>query len=593
MPEEGDGTYSAIANGVGFLSLRAAAEPYFVGSTSGFHLARMVHLMLSSSFSTLARQSMDFASPNTSLLTSNWEAIESAKIAQDPPQHIADELVALYFSRIHLRYPLIDWVAFRRTYKRKHELEPSRRSDRMRLFVLHMVYAMGARILELNFRREYDVSPESHYATALQYLDASLEIHGVENVQALLLLSLFSLRASESLGTLGGWHVLGLAMRVCTELGLHRKVHYGMAKQCDPYLMEIRKRNFWSAYLLDRSLCITLGRPFAIAEHDIDAELPLDIDEGEDDAEIVQDTHQQQFAERGPLTSAAPQPTNLSSFVHMCRLRRIESGIQHDIYGADVNIKYLVGHRYEVIDKYISKLDSWFDTIPYKESITSRGKSDKTVYDCFEYSQICYSKTMRLLLQPRIAALSTPCDYDPYIVVCAKACGDICKYYKIIHQAHPLSYNLLALHSVFTAGTTLLYCVWIYRDLLKQSVMNDVRACSNVLFVIAERWPAAEQYRDAYEVLASHMQDMFYSDKQEINKLSLPADNVGYDFSRNILSIQQGATGINDVEFWTMYNNLVAENWSDFISTQPSHNWVNQQAPSDQVVPQQANVFQS
>jgi hypothetical protein len=104
-------------------------------------------------------------------------------------------------------------------------------------------------------------------------LDASLEIHGVENVQALLLLSLFSLRASGSLGTLGGWHVLGLAMRVCTELGLHRRVHYGIAKQPDPYLMEIRKRNFWTAYLLDRSLGITLGRPFAIAEHEIDADV--------------------------------------------------------------------------------------------------------------------------------------------------------------------------------------------------------------------------------------------------------------------------------------------------------------------------------
>jgi hypothetical protein len=66
MHEEGVGTYSAIANSVGFLSIRAAAEPYFVGSTSGFSLAQMVHLMLSSSFATLARQSMDFASPNTS-----------------------------------------------------------------------------------------------------------------------------------------------------------------------------------------------------------------------------------------------------------------------------------------------------------------------------------------------------------------------------------------------------------------------------------------------------------------------------------------------------------------------------------------------
>lgn len=158
--EEEDGTYSALANGVGFLSLRAAAEPYFVGSTSGFSLARMVHLMLSSSFSTLARQEMDLASPNALLLSSTWESIESAEAAQDPPCHIADELVATFFSRIHSRYPVIDWVAFRRTYKRKHELDPSRRSDRMRLFVLHMVYAIGARILELGLRSKYAVSPE-------------------------------------------------------------------------------------------------------------------------------------------------------------------------------------------------------------------------------------------------------------------------------------------------------------------------------------------------------------------------------------------------------------------------------------------------
>jgi hypothetical protein len=158
--QKDDDTYSALANGVGFLSLRAAAEPYFVGSTSGFSLARMVHLMLSSSFSTLSRQDMDLASPNTFLLTSTWESIASAEAAPDPPSDIADELVAIFFSRIHLRYPVIDWMAFRRTYKRKHDLDPNGRSDRMRLFVLHMVYAMGARIMELGLRSKYGVSPE-------------------------------------------------------------------------------------------------------------------------------------------------------------------------------------------------------------------------------------------------------------------------------------------------------------------------------------------------------------------------------------------------------------------------------------------------
>ena len=91
-------------------------------------------------------------------------------------------------------------------------------------------------------------------------------------MQALLLLCIFSLRASGSLGALGGWHVQGLAMRMAIELGLHRKAGVNN-KQLDPYRQELRNRVFWSGYLLDRTLCITLGRPFAVAEHEIDAQV--------------------------------------------------------------------------------------------------------------------------------------------------------------------------------------------------------------------------------------------------------------------------------------------------------------------------------
>jgi hypothetical protein len=287
--------------------------------------------------------------------------------------------------------------------------------------------------------------------------------------------------------------------------------------------------------------------------------LPVDIDEGEDDSNIVRSMQQQQVAAEGRILMPS-RPTNLSSFIHMCRLRRIESGIQREIYGADVKIGYLKGQRHETLDKYIAQLNFWLENVPYKESVTSREGSNRTVYDSYEYFQIYYSKAVRLLLQPRIAASSMLCGDDPYVVACAKACGDICKYYKIVHQAHPLSYNLLTLHSVFIAGTTLLYCVWLNRQLLKRSAPNDIRACSSVLFVIAERWPAAKEYRDVYEVLASHMQDIFFSDgHNSSDKPSLLNREMDYNFSENIRNIQEGVTGINDEGFWNMYNNLFSE----------------------------------
>jgi hypothetical protein len=102
--------------------------------------------------------------------------------------------------------------------------------------------------------------------------------------------------------------------------------------------------------------------------------------------------------------------------------------------------------------------------------------------------------------------------------------------------------------------------VWLNRDLLKQSALNDIRACSSVLFVIAERWPAAKEYRDVYEVLATHTQDIFSSDGRDTNdRPSLPNEDMDYDFSENIRNIQQGITGINDEGFWNMCNNLFSD----------------------------------
>lgn len=67
------------------------------------------------------------------------------------------------------------------------------------------------------------------------------------------------------------WRVIGLAVRTCVELGLHRREVYE--------LMTEEERDstvclFWSIYILDKRWSFGTGMPFALQDADLDPSLP-------------------------------------------------------------------------------------------------------------------------------------------------------------------------------------------------------------------------------------------------------------------------------------------------------------------------------
>lgn len=64
------------------------------------------------------------------------------------------------------------------------------------------------------------------------------------------------------------WILSGFAMRNCLELGLHREVSDSMG--LDPLTVDLRRRIFWAAYCMDRSICAALQRPLSIPDPAID-----------------------------------------------------------------------------------------------------------------------------------------------------------------------------------------------------------------------------------------------------------------------------------------------------------------------------------
>ncbi|KIW00314.1 uncharacterized protein PV09_08201 [Verruconis gallopava] len=67
------------------------------------------------------------------------------------------------------------------------------------------------------------------------------------------------------------WILSGIAMRTCSELGLHRNGDYTGIESSK---IDLRRRIFWSAYCLDRSICAALQRPLSLPGTTIDVKLP-------------------------------------------------------------------------------------------------------------------------------------------------------------------------------------------------------------------------------------------------------------------------------------------------------------------------------
>ncbi|KAK4895581.1 hypothetical protein LTR27_006364 [Elasticomyces elasticus] len=205
------------------------------------------------------------------------------------------------------------------------------------------------------------------------------------------------------------------------------------------------------------------------------------------------------------------ESTSLTAFLHILRLRRIESSIQQTIYRVDQPVNITDAE----VDHYLEQLEHWRSTIP--KDAKSHVDRESVAFDGYDYYMVFYYKCHRLLLYPLI---SRPHPDGRYLKACAKVCGGVAQSYKRLHQTLSVGHSLMALQTVFMAGLTLVYCAWLSpEDIFNSTVSNDVNACCIVLFVrislpsrqhnaasnckdvITERWPAARKYRDAFETV--------------------------------------------------------------------------------------------
>lgn len=69
------------------------------------------------------------------------------------------------------------------------------------------------------------------------------------------------------------WRFIGIAARLCLEMGLHRSENISKSFPDEADRLEA-VRNFWVVYALDRRYSFGTGLPFALQDQHLDRSLP-------------------------------------------------------------------------------------------------------------------------------------------------------------------------------------------------------------------------------------------------------------------------------------------------------------------------------
>lgn len=242
---------SHIADIVGFLSL--GGEPAYVGSASGFSLATNLGQMVQA---TVWNKAMAATMGQTQGKPMSLADLKRQS-AGPPNDEMGGRILDAYFTRLHLRYPFLDRSDILERHSNRFIQNTSSTQDQFGTFKIFMIYAIGATMLKLTEQYEY-IQPENFFMTALQYISAARESNSVHNIEAMTLLVLYNLRSPSNSGI---WYMIGLAMRTCVDLGLHREAYYG---KVTPYEGQLRRRLFWTVYFLERVIAVSVGRPYSM-----------------------------------------------------------------------------------------------------------------------------------------------------------------------------------------------------------------------------------------------------------------------------------------------------------------------------------------
>ncbi|KEF51141.1 uncharacterized protein A1O9_12755, partial [Exophiala aquamarina CBS 119918] len=279
-----------------------------------------------------------------------------------PPRQLADSLVDHYWNYVHPLYPFLHKQSFHETYEalwtgQKFPITTCtvmRTDEVTSVCILNLVLALGCQYHHEHGAGKARATAEVFYKRARSFLrlnPTEPSNNTLQLVQGMLLMTQFLMGTGH---THKAWGVVGMAVRTCYQLGLHRAADTGADTFPRPVQREIVRRVYHGALMLERLVCMNLGRPAMVSVSTLDSvSLPIETDD-DDDLQSLQ--------------AAQSSKSLLSFFNHSARLYEIAQEILVSLYSGGNQTDSDGLDSYFLRDQSVFRLESylrkWYAGIP-------------------------------------------------------------------------------------------------------------------------------------------------------------------------------------------------------------------------------------
>ncbi|KAK9352195.1 fungal-specific transcription factor domain-containing protein [Lipomyces doorenjongii] len=387
------------------------------------------------------------------------------------------------------------------------------------LYFLNLIFAIGVAVHQQQYPA---LLCESYHAAATKHIEPVFASPDrLESLQGILLLGLYSIMRPAVPGV---WYVLGVSLRLCVDLGLHveggvkswsgtnitPKNGQGPMKDGDAFdarTLDLRRRLFWCTYAMDRQVCVYLGRPFGIADNSIKVPFPSDLDDVFITSEGIMK----------PPEDTPPSYKQVA--VHIFQIRRLQSEVQTILYErAELPRRFATLKEWQT--NMARRLEEWHNTAP---------KSAKDMNCNFNlyFLDLNYQQT-RLLLHGISPAIPRP-SVEAFFII-ADASEKVIRAYRQLHREKNINYTWMAVHNLFMAGTSYLYCLYHSKEVRTRMRMDvidfNTMACIHVLTAMVDKCDAASGCRDTFELLTAAILRLCYNEKAAAGEIVAPVGGV-------------------------------------------------------------------
>ncbi|WEJ92941.1 hypothetical protein PSN45_000399 [Yamadazyma tenuis] len=410
------------------------------------------------------------------------------------PDRMETNFLDKFFSLAHNRGYFIDHVEFFKMMGK-----PVGERNSWEKFCWHMALAIGCRLVELLHVTTYP-QPEVYLRRALKEL-VNANMNPLRQSQACLLIAVFISRSYHLSFYVSAWELTGCAIRKLVQFGYFRK-QPSTLQNCWNY--EFIKRMFWSAYNYDKLLSLSLGRPCSIVDNFVDLPYPISIDFPTRPVEAdYQKLYQLQLQQQWE-PNFKQSISGFTSFIATTNIRIIETRIHLLLYSVNNNFPIA-----DTIETLKADIDNWYHSLPSRdefEMVMNKRES-------YDFLDLSYYRARLILLLPLLMR-SHNSERDSLLDQACLAAGKICSCYKKLYRDSILEFSIVALHTVFLAGITMVYYLKNKGEPTFINIQNDLRAGSSLLFVFSERWVEAKTYSDLFDSLLEDIDKIKNSPKE-------------------------------------------------------------------------------